>query len=234
VTLWLWGINNADRDGEMNGADRADLEALFEINLSRKLGSAAVVEALIATGWVDEVEGRLVIHDWPQWQELWYKALERREKDRQRKRSTAEPSEDIPQDIPQNLHGISTENPQIIHGNSSATVTRPSPAPLPSSDRYVTKEESKGAVAPSVLDLAIEEFEAYRKKLKAPMTERAVTLLRSELNKLAGDDEDLKVRILNQSILQGWKGVFPLHVDTARASPSGNIFAELVKEGALK
>ena len=41
------------------------------------------------------------------------------------------------------------------------------------------------------------------------MTDRAVELLKSNLEKLASDDE-IKIKILEQSILQGWKGIFPL------------------------
>ena len=56
---------------------------------------------------------------------------------------------------------------------------------------------------------AIDDFMEFCKKIKAPMTERAITLLHTSLDSLAGDDET-KIMILNQSILNGWKGVFEL------------------------
>ena len=49
-------------------------------------------------------------------------------------------------------------------------------------------------------------FVEHRKKLKAPMTERAKTLLIKKTEKLEGDN----IEILNQSIENGWKGVFAI------------------------
>lgn len=60
------------------------------------------------------------------------------------------------------------------------------------------------------LDCAIEEFREYRKSMKAPLTELAEQKLKNELQRLAGDDDDKKIRILDQSIRNGWKGVFEL------------------------
>ncbi|AEY65830.1 phage replisome organizer N-terminal domain-containing protein [Clostridium sp. BNL1100] len=66
------------------------------------------------------------------------------------------------------------------------------------------KKKSKTA-----LESAIDDFKDYRKKIRKPMTDRAVQLLIIELNKLASDDET-KIQILNQSIVNGWQGVFEL------------------------
>ncbi len=49
-------------------------------------------------------------------------------------------------------------------------------------------------------------FVDHRKKLKAPMTERAKILLINKTRKIDGDNND----ILNQSIENGWKGVFEI------------------------
>lgn len=62
----------------------------------------------------------------------------------------------------------------------------------------------------SPLEAAIEEFRAFRAKIKKPMTDKALDLLQLRLQKLAGDDVPLKVAILEQSILRGWAGVFEL------------------------
>ena len=40
---------------------------------------------MIATNWID-IEAGIYIHDWDQWQEQWYKAMDRREKDAERQR----------------------------------------------------------------------------------------------------------------------------------------------------
>lgn len=60
------------------------------------------------------------------------------------------------------------------------------------------------------LEKAIDEFIEFRKSIKKPLkTEHSINLLISNLNKLATDDET-KVEILNQSILNGWQGIFEL------------------------
>lgn len=44
------------------------------------------------------------------------------------------------------------------------------------------------------------------------MTDKAVELLRVKLDKLAQDDET-KIAIINESIINCWQGVFPLKDD---------------------
>ncbi|WP_059050016.1 hypothetical protein [Paenibacillus senegalimassiliensis] len=63
-----------------------------------------------------------------------------------------------------------------------------------------------------VLLESLNSFYEYRKKSKKPMTDAAVKLLLKKLDDLASDD-DTKIDILNQSILNGWQGVFPIKDD---------------------
>lgn len=56
---------------------------------------------------------------------------------------------------------------------------------------------------------SLESFIEFRKKIKKPMTDKAITLLLGKLDKFANNDED-KIAILEQSILNGWQGVFEL------------------------
>lgn len=59
------------------------------------------------------------------------------------------------------------------------------------------------------LNQAILNYIDYRKSIKKPMTEHAVTLLLKKLNELSGKPSE-QIEILNQSIVNGWQGVFPL------------------------
>lgn len=63
---------------------------------------------------------------------------------------------------------------------------------------------------PDELVTALKDFEEMRKLKKSPMTDRAKELLLSNLTKLAGDDTQLKVKILNQSIANTWTNVYEL------------------------
>ena len=62
------------------------------------------------------------------------------------------------------------------------------------------------------------DFYEMRKKMKAPMTDKAVKLLISKVSSLEQDVERQK-RLLNEAILHGWKSVYPLK-DNANARES--------------
>lgn len=59
------------------------------------------------------------------------------------------------------------------------------------------------------LQSAVTEFVKYRKELKKPLSDHALTLLLNKLDKLAGSDAE-KIEILNQSMINGWQGIFAL------------------------
>lgn len=63
------------------------------------------------------------------------------------------------------------------------------------------------------LDAAVKEFVDYRKKIRKPMTSRAVTMLLNRLEELAPGDDAAKIAILDQSVFHSWTGVFPLKED---------------------
>lgn len=88
VYLWFWGLENAEKDGRILYADKEDIEeCLRGAGAGCKISASVIVESLIETGWIDEVEdGGYYIHDWEEWQEQWYKAKERRENYAFRKR----------------------------------------------------------------------------------------------------------------------------------------------------
>lgn len=56
---------------------------------------------------------------------------------------------------------------------------------------------------------ALSDFAEHRKKLHKPMTEKAKELLLRKLEKLGGTEQE-RIAILNQSIENGWQGVFPI------------------------
>lgn len=70
------------------------------------------------------------------------------------------------------------------------------------------------------LDTAVKEFITFRKKIKKPMTDHAVKLMFSKLNKLSSDTDE-QVEILNQSILNGWQGIYPLKREEKKSGQNG-------------
>ncbi len=65
------------------------------------------------------------------------------------------------------------------------------------------------------LNQAIADFVEYRKSIKAPMTEHAVDLMLKKLQNLTADNNE-KIQILEQSMINGWKGIFPLKEETGK------------------
>lgn len=63
-----------------------------------------------------------------------------------------------------------------------------------------------------LLDKTFNDFIDNRKALKKPMTDRAITISLNKLNKIASTDSE-KIEILENSIMNGWAGVFPLKKD---------------------
>lgn len=87
TAFWHWGLENADREGLILNADKDDIARhLFGRGSGCNMKFLEIVDALIKTGWIDEREGNLYIHDWSVWQEQWYKAVEKRKSDADRKR----------------------------------------------------------------------------------------------------------------------------------------------------
>lgn len=84
--LWLWARKNADRSGLLANTDREDIDDALKPSIRPTLKATEVTEALIAEGWIDEIDGTLFIHDWSEWQSQWYDYLDKREKDAERKR----------------------------------------------------------------------------------------------------------------------------------------------------
>ncbi len=88
---------------------------------------------------------------------------------------------------------------------------------------------SKGKKTPTVyyptddlLNQAFTDYVDMRKKIKSPMTERAIQLAMGNLEKLSGGDNDKAVQILEQSVMNSWKGLFALKEDK-RSNNAGGI-----------
>ena len=77
------------------------------------------------------------------------------------------------------------------------------------------KKEIKVFSDDSELNQAILAFMEFRKSIKKPMTDHAVELLINKLNGMTTYIPE-QVEIINQSIMNGWQGVFPLKNDQAK------------------
>lgn len=93
------------------------------------------------------------------------------------------------------------------------------------------KKENKKKNTPTVyyptddlLNQAFTDYVEMRKQIKSPMTERAIQLAMGNLEKLSDGDNDKAIRILEQSVMNSWKGLFPLKEDKQQGNQkSGGI-----------
>ena len=68
------------------------------------------------------------------------------------------------------------------------------------------------------LNQAFLDFMKMRKSIKKPMTDRAITRAMNSLQKLAGNDNDLAIKILEQSIFHCWQDLYELKEDNSKQS----------------
>lgn len=86
------------------------------------------------------------------------------------------------------------------------------------------EKEKKGinpVVVLSPFEQALNDFKEMRKKIKSPMTDKAVDMLVRKLSKMAYDESE-QIEILEQSIMNGWKSIYPLKNDDGGKKGSGN------------
>lgn len=90
------------------------------------------------------------------------------------------------------------------------------------------KKEAARYCADDDLNAAVIAFIEYRKKIRKPMTERAVQLMLDKLNTLSADIGE-QIEILNQSVINGWQGIFPLKQEIATRPAYSSSRSENIK-----
>lgn len=99
-----------------------------------------------------------------------------------------------------------TENPNKSTGNPDKS-TGNSQSKKKVKD---TKVSQKEIIIPEEIAEAFEGFSEMRNRIKRPLTSRARTMAINELQKLAPNDYSKQIKILDQSTLNCWQGLFPL------------------------
>ena len=101
------------------------------------------------------------------------------------------------------------------NANSNANVSRPDKEE-DKEKKEKKKKEIKVFSDDPELNRAILAFMEFRKSIKKPMTDHAVSLLINKLNGMTTYIPE-QIEIINQSIMNGWQGVFPLKNEQAQA-----------------
>ena len=105
------------------------------------------------------------------------------------------------------LGGRPKKTQSVNSANPDLTKSKAKQEPRTKNHKPKIKTKASPFIVPeSINNETWKAFIEHRRKVKAPMTERAKTLIIGKLKKLSGDPND----ILNQSIVNGWKGVFDI------------------------
>lgn len=79
---------------------------------------------------------------------------------------------------------------------------------------YITEYINNNSIRPRVREALLEfcemRFELEKRDKNKPFTKRAFKMIVNRLNELSQNDED-KIKILNNSVMNNWQGIFPLH-----------------------
>lgn len=79
---------------------------------------------------------------------------------------------------------------------------------------YITEYINNNSMRPRVREALLEfcemRFELEKRDKNKPFTKRAFKLIVKRLNELSQNDED-KIKMLNNSVMNNWQGIFPLH-----------------------
>lgn len=101
-------------------------------------------------------------------------------------------------------------------------------AQLPTTTSKPTSRISDATASPCAREFtlpaeALEQFRDYRKKIRRPMTPRAEELIVASLARIHHEHRHDPAAVLDQSILHGWIGVFPLKEEAhGRGNRSGS------------
>lgn len=106
--------------------------------------------------------------------------------------------------------------------NTDASKCSRNPNPNPNT-------ESESYSGNARVDAALEEYKEFRKQVRRPLTDRAMQLAVKKLDTLAGTDVDSKIAIIEQSIANGWIGLFPLKNDSHAGKQTAGRYDDLAE-----
>lgn len=134
--LWWWALDFA-QDGVLDKFDAEDIAEAMEW----KGDEQALLDALIEAEYIDVTDHGLVIHDWAEYAG---KLLERRAKDRARKRAAAEEA-----GVPKTFRRKSAGSPQEVAKNRTESFVTNQPTNQPTVPTNSTNQQTEGeALAP--------------------------------------------------------------------------------------
>ena len=161
VLIWTWAIDNCNQDGELLSVTIDDISDAAYWNKKPEI----LYKALVDCKWIDEVDNKIYLHDWNDFNEPFYKFIERKEKDKDRKRKEKEGRKSI--ENPQKIQGNSKENQDTFQASHSPAHL-PSPSPSQEQDKTGIKDKEIKQKKPKEIEIIIppdiEDVKTYCKE----------------------------------------------------------------------
>jgi hypothetical protein len=104
------------------------------------------------------------------------------------------------------------ENPSLeneLQLNTEESITKKVNTKRSNTKRSNTKDIDVYFPLDEKLNESFKDYIEYRKSIRKPLTGRGIELAIKKLNSLTSDN-DIKIEIINQSIMSRWTGLFPL------------------------
>lgn len=164
TVFWLWARKNADIDGLIGNADKSDVANAIRPYID-DLDAYNVADALVQHGWLDDVDGKLYVHDWYEWQQYWYSYLDKKERDKQRKRLERERRRsDVHEEDTGNEPPKPAPSEEIPAQEAAKKAKKPPKTKYADSVRMYPEEVEKlvSAYGKAFTDKLIEELDNYK------------------------------------------------------------------------
>ena len=118
--------------------------------------------------------------------------------------------ENPPMENPQ-MENPSVENELLL--NTDESITNKSNTKKVNTKRVNTKDIDVYFPLDEKLNESFKDYIEYRRSIRKPLTGKGIELAIKKLDSLTADN-DIKIEIINQSIMNGWTGLFPLKSDS--------------------
>jgi hypothetical protein len=131
-------------------------------------------------------------------------------------------------DIQINKYKASLQGVKKLYGDSKETLQGGSKETLPYNNKYIKNYSNN-----IELDKAIKDFIDVRKKMKKPMTDRAIELFIKRLQSFEKTEQG-QIDIINTAIERGWMTVYPKKEEKHKATSSDDILLSDIERIALR
>ena len=133
---------------------------------------------------------------------------------------------------PENDTQCETEN-DTESGTEYGTENEPKAERIIRQDKDTDKTRQNKTSVPAALSEVWRAYADMRKKMRKPLTESASALVLQTLGQLAPDRPDEQKAILEQSILNGWAGVYPIRKEETPEVPPASYDVEAFERELL-